>query len=211
MTDAPGIETYPVGLFRDLQQRRLRYGIAYLKSRVKERNWRAVRNYFNGYLGTPRVRPRREAPSPAASTEARTRAAPTDVPRLADARRRQDDGKAGRMTNDKCVTIRVTDLRGGTRIEQERPCVDCGKTVRGDRAAMPEVLCAGCAPFRRLAEDWASITGQSREAIHQLLSALAKPAPVIDITAARARIAHMAIGGAYPACPDRKDEHDQRR
>lgn len=50
MTDNPGIETYPVGLFRDLQQRRLRYGIAYLKSRVKARNWRAVRSYFNGYL-----------------------------------------------------------------------------------------------------------------------------------------------------------------
>ena len=50
MTDKPGIETYPVGLFRDLQQRRLRYGITYLKRHVKARNWRAVRNYFNGYL-----------------------------------------------------------------------------------------------------------------------------------------------------------------
>lgn len=50
MTEKTGIETYPVGLFRDLQQHRLRYGIAYLNSRVKARNWRAVRNYFNGYL-----------------------------------------------------------------------------------------------------------------------------------------------------------------
>ena len=50
MADKPGIETYPVGLFRALQQRRLRYGVAYLKSRVKAHNWRAVRNYFNGYL-----------------------------------------------------------------------------------------------------------------------------------------------------------------
>lgn len=126
-------------------------------------------------------------------------------------------------TKVKRVTIRATGLRGGTRIEQEQPCVDCGKAVRvtaridGDRAAMPEVLCAGCAPFRRMAEDLASMTGQSREAVHRLLLALAKPAPVmlsalakratvIDTTAARARIAHMAIGGAYPACPDRKDD-----
>ena len=108
------------------------------------------------------------------------------------------------------VIIRATGLRGGT---QEQPCVDCGKAVRvaaridGNRAVMPEVLCAGCVPFHRLAEDLASMAGQSREAMHRLLSALAKPAPVIDTTAARARIAHMAIGGAYPACPDRKDEH----
>ena len=113
----------------------------------------------------------------------------------------------------KRVTIHITGLRGGARIEREQPCVDCGKAVRvaaridGNRAAMPEALCAGCAPFRRLAEDLASVTGQSREAMHRLLSVLAKSAPVIDTTAARARIAHMAIGGAYPACPDRKDEH----
>lgn len=115
-------------------------------------------------------------------------------------------------TKIKRVAIRVTGLRGGTRIELRQPCVDCGKAVRvtaridGNRAAMPEALCAGCAPFRRLAEDLASMTGQSREAMHRLLSALAKPAPVIDTTAARARIAHMAIGGAYPACPDRIED-----
>lgn len=45
-----GIEAYPVGLFSDIKQKRLRAGFKSLKGRVKARNWRAVRNYFNGYL-----------------------------------------------------------------------------------------------------------------------------------------------------------------
>ncbi|QDK01957.1 hypothetical protein SEA_VIBAKI_77 [Arthrobacter phage Vibaki] len=45
------ISTYPVGLLRDLKQRRkLRTGFGYLRYQIERRNWRAVRNYFNGYL-----------------------------------------------------------------------------------------------------------------------------------------------------------------
>lgn len=51
MNDAAGIETYPVGLFSDIQRHRLRYGLrTYLLRQIRRRNWRAVRNYFNGYL-----------------------------------------------------------------------------------------------------------------------------------------------------------------
>ena len=48
--DMPGIETYPVGLLADLKQHRHRRGAAYLRRQIEARNWRAVRNYFNGYL-----------------------------------------------------------------------------------------------------------------------------------------------------------------
>ena len=49
--DEQGIETYPVGLLSDIKRKRVRAGIkGYLLYQVKRRNWRAVRNYFNGYL-----------------------------------------------------------------------------------------------------------------------------------------------------------------
>ena len=50
MTEIHGIETYPVGLLRDLKDRRLKSGLRYLLHQARRRNWRAVRNCFNGYL-----------------------------------------------------------------------------------------------------------------------------------------------------------------
>lgn len=44
------IEAYPVGLFSDIKRRRLRTGLRYMLEQARKRNWRAVRNYFNGYL-----------------------------------------------------------------------------------------------------------------------------------------------------------------
>jgi hypothetical protein len=53
-------DIYAVGLFLDVRHfratrdwRRLRYGLGFLGRRLRERNWRAVRNYFNGYLAEP--------------------------------------------------------------------------------------------------------------------------------------------------------------
>ena len=45
-----GIGTYPVGLLYDIQQRTVKRGFKYLLGVLRVRNWRAVRNYFNGYL-----------------------------------------------------------------------------------------------------------------------------------------------------------------
>ena len=51
MNEEHGIGTYPVGLLSDIKRRRVRYGVQnYLLPQIKRRNWRAVRNYFNGYL-----------------------------------------------------------------------------------------------------------------------------------------------------------------
>ena len=51
MSEQPRIDVYPVGLFSDFKRRRLRYALVnYLVFQIKRRNWRAVRNYFNGYL-----------------------------------------------------------------------------------------------------------------------------------------------------------------
>lgn len=50
MNSEPQITVYPVGLFSDLKRRRLRAGLRYLKHQGHKRNWRAVGNYFNGYL-----------------------------------------------------------------------------------------------------------------------------------------------------------------
>ncbi len=50
MSETHGIETYAVGLFLDLRRRSLRGGLRYVARQVKRREWRAVRNYFNGYL-----------------------------------------------------------------------------------------------------------------------------------------------------------------
>lgn len=44
-------DVYPVGLFADWKHGYLRYGLQYhLIRHVHRRNWRAVRNYFNGFL-----------------------------------------------------------------------------------------------------------------------------------------------------------------
>lgn len=46
-----GIGTYPVGMLSDIKRRNLKYGLKnYLIPQIQKRNWRAVRNYFNGYL-----------------------------------------------------------------------------------------------------------------------------------------------------------------
>lgn len=51
MTEESFIEAYPVGLLRDIKRKSLSYGLKrYLWVQVRRRNWRAVRNYFNGYL-----------------------------------------------------------------------------------------------------------------------------------------------------------------
>ena len=58
------IDVYPVGLLRDLQHfrrgvhsphsvRRLRYNLCYPLRMAAKRDWRAVKNYFNGYIAEP--------------------------------------------------------------------------------------------------------------------------------------------------------------
>lgn len=51
------VDVYPVGLFRDLKHRRYRGGRRYLLGQVRCHNWRAVRNYFNGYLAEHATEP----------------------------------------------------------------------------------------------------------------------------------------------------------
>lgn len=62
------IDVYPVGLLSDLSyfvhhpdrtiaRRRLRSAARTLRGRVRRRQWRALKNYFNGYLAEPRVLP----------------------------------------------------------------------------------------------------------------------------------------------------------
>lgn len=52
--DEHGIGTYPVGVLAALLRRdrvaALRGELRYLRHQAKRRNWRAVRNSFNGYL-----------------------------------------------------------------------------------------------------------------------------------------------------------------
>ena len=48
--DLGSVDIYPVGLFSDIKRRRLGPGRSYLVGRIRVHNWRAVRNYFNGYL-----------------------------------------------------------------------------------------------------------------------------------------------------------------
>jgi hypothetical protein len=61
MTDT---DIYPVGLFHDVQQfrrgvhqphalQRLRYDLRYPLRQARAGHWRAVKNYFNGYLAEP--------------------------------------------------------------------------------------------------------------------------------------------------------------
>lgn len=51
MNEQSGIEAYPVGLLSDIKSRRVWRGIrGDLFPQIKRRKWRAVRNYFNGYL-----------------------------------------------------------------------------------------------------------------------------------------------------------------
>lgn len=44
------VEVYPVGLFRDLKNKKLKSGMKYLMFQIKRGEFRAVRQYFNGYL-----------------------------------------------------------------------------------------------------------------------------------------------------------------
>lgn len=61
----PEIDVYPVGLLAAWQEfihtpdraaarRRFRYALRYPVSRARAGNWRAVKNYFNGYLAEPK-------------------------------------------------------------------------------------------------------------------------------------------------------------
>ena len=49
-TTEHGIGTYPVGLLADLKHHKVNPGFKYVIGWAKGGNWRAVRNYFNGYL-----------------------------------------------------------------------------------------------------------------------------------------------------------------
>jgi hypothetical protein len=62
------VDVYPVGLLRDLRHfrlglhrprsvRRLRLALCYPLRQARAGNWRAVKNYFNGYLAEPREFP----------------------------------------------------------------------------------------------------------------------------------------------------------
>ena len=45
------VDVYPVGLFSDIKRRRAWYGFrTYEWRNLKQRKWRELRNYFNGYL-----------------------------------------------------------------------------------------------------------------------------------------------------------------
>ena len=60
-TSSP-LDVYPVGLFRDLRYRkqgwrRLCQALRYPFYQARQRNWRAVKNYFNGYLAEPAEMP----------------------------------------------------------------------------------------------------------------------------------------------------------
>lgn len=44
------VQIYPVGLLRDLKDNQMLYGLRYLRRQVCNKNFRAVRLYFNGYL-----------------------------------------------------------------------------------------------------------------------------------------------------------------
>lgn len=58
--DESHINTYPVGFLEHLHKiRRIveHSMFGYLRYQVQQRNWRAVRNYFNGYLAEWHYRP----------------------------------------------------------------------------------------------------------------------------------------------------------
>lgn len=51
------IDIYPVGLLSHIKQGSVRYGVRYVLKRARSGDWRAVRNYFNGYLAEPQEWP----------------------------------------------------------------------------------------------------------------------------------------------------------
>lgn len=64
-TEPTDVEIYSVGLLHELAffvhspdrahaRRKLRGSLRYVTGRAKARDWRAVKNYFNGYLAEPR-------------------------------------------------------------------------------------------------------------------------------------------------------------
>lgn len=44
------VDVYPVGLFLALKQKRFHEPLSYLRYQFNHRNFRAIRQYFNGYL-----------------------------------------------------------------------------------------------------------------------------------------------------------------
>jgi hypothetical protein len=51
------VDVYPVGWLSAIQQRRLRREWWLMRRWIKQRNWRAIKNSFNGYLAEPREWP----------------------------------------------------------------------------------------------------------------------------------------------------------
>jgi len=45
-----GIGTYPVGLLHDIKTHHLKQGLGWVIGWANAGKWRAVRNYFNGYI-----------------------------------------------------------------------------------------------------------------------------------------------------------------
>lgn len=58
MNSEHGIGTYPVGLLHDIKNHKVKYGAKMTMKWAWEGNWRAVRNYFNGYLAEWHYPPR---------------------------------------------------------------------------------------------------------------------------------------------------------
>lgn len=43
-------DIYPVGILEAIKHHRIKAELRFLRDRLRERNWRAIRNAFNGYL-----------------------------------------------------------------------------------------------------------------------------------------------------------------
>lgn len=51
------IDVYPVGVLEALKHHRVRGKFQHLKRHLRERDWNAIKNSFNGYLAEPREWP----------------------------------------------------------------------------------------------------------------------------------------------------------
>lgn len=51
------IDVYPVGVLEALKHHRVRGEFQHLKRHLRERDWNAIKNSFNGYLAEPREWP----------------------------------------------------------------------------------------------------------------------------------------------------------
>jgi len=56
-TNDNSVMIYPVGLLRDWQHGKLRRSLFDLARQARRREWRSMRNHFNGYLAEPQVLP----------------------------------------------------------------------------------------------------------------------------------------------------------